>query len=113
MGTGRGEHLKRTEDLLAEFNRQKAEMKGGVQPLARPEVPAPEPLDDKGKEHLVGLIFSSASGGDFHFVTVRKDTDGHLQVQCTCPAMMSISSRPRGCWAMTSARRVVGVPEVE
>lgn len=62
-------------------------------------------LDDKGVEHLVGMIFKSSHEGPPHIVSLLPDN----RVQCTCQAMLSIETRPNGCWAMVQFRRIKGL----
>jgi hypothetical protein len=62
-------------------------------------------LTDKGTEHLVSMTFKSSSGGRPHVVTQQPDG----RVTCICDAMLSIESRPIGCWGMTEYRRIKGM----
>lgn len=60
----------------------------------------------------IAIVFPSKPGGDGtpHVVTVLP-FDPPV-VSCTCKAMLSLNIRPRGCWAMQAARKLLGIPEV-
>lgn len=70
------------------------------------------PVSGKALDLLEALIFSSSSGGHSHIVTIHTDAVGGRSVRCTCKAMLSIETRPSGCWAMKAARVVIGIPSV-
>jgi len=93
------------EEMLA----RDADAGFGSQPTAAPLVSLfpveRQALDAKGGEHLISMTFTSSSEGRPHVVTIQPDD----RVTCTCDAMLSIESRPRGCWAMSSFRKVKGI----
>lgn len=68
-------------------------------------------LQAKARKHLAAMVFGSAHEGEPHIVTRQHLVDGDA-VMCTCPAALSIAKRPRGCWAMTYARTVWGIPAI-
>ena len=78
---------------------------GNPTPLASVFAPERQVLDGKGAEHLISMTFTSSHEGPPHIVTLLPDG----RVSCTCQAMLSIESRPNGCWAMVQFRRVKGV----
>lgn len=45
--------------------------------------------------------------GDTPHVVIRLEAG---TLACTCKAYLSIEARPAGCWAMRSARRLLGLP---
>lgn len=71
-------------------------------------LPVPrETLDEKAASALRVMVFVSSSGGEPHVVTRLES--GSLV--CTCPAMRSVETRPRLCWAAQSFRAITGMEQ--
>ena len=78
---------------------------GDPTPLASVFTSERQTLTDKGAEHLMSMTFKSSTGGVPHIVMELPDG----RMTCTCKAMLSIDTRPAGCWAMAEYRRVKGL----
>jgi hypothetical protein len=71
-------------------------------------VPVPDPFPDP-----VALVFPSRHDGPPHVVSVFDFGPNDRAVLCRCEATKSLALRPKGCWAMQKARRMLAIPEPE
>jgi len=70
----------------------------------------PEPVPNRA--FLRALFYVSHKAGEGHVVVLHETLDG-MAVMCNCPAIRSLSHRPKGCWAMVDARAILGLPPIE
>lgn len=68
-------------------------------------------IDAEVRDRVLAMVFSSRTGGAGHVVSIRVAEQGDRVVSCTCPAMVGLETKPRGCWAMSAVRAMVGIPE--
>lgn len=97
--------MRRVAEEMIERDKQAGFAGGNPTPLASVFSPERQAIDDKGAQHLIGMTFKSSHEGPPHIVSELPDG----RVQCTCQAMLSIETRPQGCWAMVQYRRVKGL----
>lgn len=62
--------------------------------------------------HPLAIVWPSRSGGKGHVVGIIDYPEGRA-VACNCEAMLSITKRPKGCWAMQATRELLGIPPVK